>query len=70
MTTAANTAASKTPATAAPVDPMQECEDLREALARVVGVIDRGQSSIYRVLQQSASIRHARAKLQQHGVGA
>ena len=47
--------------------PAKECEDLREALARVVSVIDRGQSMIYRVLQQSASIRHARSMLQQPG---
>jgi len=49
-------------------DALQECQDLRDALARVVSLIDRGQSSIYRALQDSASIRNARAKLQQHGV--
>lgn len=47
-----------------------ECEALRAALARVVAVVDGGQSAIYRVLQQTASIQHARTLLQQPGAGA
>lgn len=47
-----------------------ECEDLRAALARVVAVVDGGQSTIYRVLQQTASIRHARSLLNRQGVRA
>lgn len=47
-----------------------ECEDLRAALARVVAVVDGGQSTIYRVLQQTASIRHARSLLDRQGARA
>lgn len=70
MTQIKETAGQPRRADLATAEAIADCEALRAALTRVVTVIDGGTTSIHRVLQQSASLRHARAALRQHGARA